>query len=187
MADRRPSAPGCAPYDVIVEVDGRQVMTNEELIRDISARQPGTIVRLNILRDSRRQSLTVKLAERPTRGEEAAPADGVGNRPRPKESVPAGEQTLGLGVRELDRNFVGRLEIPQDVQGVVISRVDPTGPGFQALLRRGFVIMEINRRPVRSVAEFEQQASTARPGEVLTLYVYDPSVAQRSLVTVTVE
>ena len=178
---------GLRPYDVIVEVDGRQVLTNEELIRDISARQPGTIVRLNVLRDSRRQSLTVKLAERPTRGEEATPADAVGNRPRPRESVPMGEQTLGLAVRELDRNFVGRLEIPQDVQGVVISRVDPTGPGFQALLRRGFVIMEINRRPIRSVADFEQQVGTARPGEVLTLYVYDPTVAQRSLVTITVE
>ncbi len=178
---------GLRPYDVIVEVDGRQVLTNEELIRDISARQPGTAVRLNILRDRSRQNLTVKLAERPTRSEEAPPADAVGNRPRPRESVPVGEQTLGLAVRELDRNFVGRLEIPQDVQGVVISRVDPTGPGFQALLRRGFVIMEINRRAIRSVAEFEQQVSAARPGEVLTLYVYDPTVAQRSLVTVTVE
>jgi serine protease Do len=94
---------------------------------------------------------------------------------------------LGLSVRELDRNFVGRLEIPRDVQGVVISRVDPTGPGFQALLRRGFVIMEVNRRAIRSVADFGQQVSSARPGEVLTLYIYDPTVAQRSLVTVTVE
>jgi hypothetical protein len=47
--------------------------------------------------------------------------------------------------------------------------------------------MEINRRAIRSVAEFEQQVGAARPGEVLTLYVYDPAVGQRTLVTVTVE
>ena len=178
---------GLRPYDVIAEVDGRQVLSNEELIRDISAREPGTVVRLNVLRDGRRQSLTVKLAERPTRSDETTPSDAVGNRPRPRDQEPAADQKLGLVVRELDRSFIGRLEIPQDIQGVVISRVDPTGPGFQALLRRGFVIMEINRRAVRSVADFEREAGAARPGEVLTLYVYDPSVAQRSLVTVTVE
>jgi serine protease Do len=177
---------GLRAYDVIVEVDGQRVITNEELIRDISARQPGTVVRLGVMRDGNRQNLTVKLGERPARSEDAD-SDAVGNRPRPPQMDPPVDPALGIVVRELDRTFVGRLEIPQSVQGVVISRVDPTGPGFQAVLRRGFVIMEINRRPVRSVAEYERQVAGARRGDVLTFYVYDPTIAQRSLVTVTVE
>ena len=177
---------GLRAYDVIVDVDGRDVMSNEELIRDISARQPGTVVRLAILREGHRQALTVKLAERPTR-DEADASETLGNRPRPREIDPPDERTLGLTVRELDRNFAGRAEIPAAVQGIVISRVDPTGAGFQALLRRGMVIMEINRRPVRSVSDYERYVEAARPGDVLALYVYDPTVAQRSLVTVTVE
>jgi serine protease Do len=178
---------GLRAYDVIVDVDGRSVLTNEELIRDISARQPGTVVRLGILRESRRQTVNVKLAERPTRGDEVAASDMLGGARRPPSPEPRDEQRLGLVVRELDRNFVGRLQIPTAIQGVVISRVDPTGPGFQALLRRGFVIMEINRRPVRSVSDYEKQVAAARPGDVLALYIYDPTVAQRSLVTVTVD
>ena len=177
---------GLRAYDVIVDVDGREVLSNEELIRDISARQPGTVVRLAILREGHRQALNVKLAERPTR-DEADASETLGNRPRPRDIDPPTERTLGLTVRELDRNFAGRAEIPQTVQGVVISRVDPTGAGFQALLRRGIVIMEINRRPVRSVSDYERFVEAARPGDVLALYVYDPTVAQRSLVTVTVE
>ena len=118
---------------------------------------------------------------------EAEAAESLGNRPRPRDIDPPAERTLGLTVRELDRNFVGRAEIPQTVQGVVISRVDPTGAGFQALLRRGIVIMEVNRRPVRSVGDYERLIGAAKPGDVLALYVYDPTVAQRSLVTVTVE
>ena len=177
---------GLRTYDVIMDVDGRRVLTNEELIRDISARQPGSIVRLGILRDGHRQSVAVKLAERPTRGDEPG-AGGVGNRPPVPGPEPGDEQRLGLVVRELDRKFIGRLEIPDGVQGVVISSVDPTGPGFQALLRRGFVIMEINRRPVRTVADYERHVRSARPGDVLTLYLYDPTVAQRTLVPVTVE
>ena len=178
---------GLRAYDVIVDVDGRSVLTNEELIRDISARQPGTMVRLGIMRDSRRQTVNVKLAERPTRGDEAAATDMLGGARRPPAPEPRDEQRLGVAVRELDRSVVGRLEIPAGIQGVVISRVDPTGPGFQALLRRGLIIMEINRRPVRSVADYERQVRAARPGDVLALYVYDPTFPQRLLVTVTVE
>jgi S1-C subfamily serine protease len=94
---------------------------------------------------------------------------------------------LGIAVRDLDRTFIGRLEIPANVQGVVISRVDPTGSGFQALLRRGYVIMEINRTPVRSVADYHKVVGAARAGDILAMYIYDPTLAQRSLVTVTVE
>ena len=178
---------GLRPYDVIVDVDGRRVLTNEELIRDISARQPGTVVRLGIVRDGHRQNVQVKLAERPTRDDEAR-ADGIGSRPAaPPRPEPPDEQRLGLVVRELDRNFIGRREIPAAVNGVVISRVDPTGPAFQALLRRGLIIMEINRRPIRTVSEYERLVGAARAGDVLALYVYDPTVGQRLLVTVTVE
>jgi S1-C subfamily serine protease len=56
---------GLRPYDVILAVDGRNVFTNDELIRDISGRQPGTIARLELLRDGRRQTSQVKLTERP--------------------------------------------------------------------------------------------------------------------------
>jgi serine protease Do len=176
---------GIKPYDVIVEVEGRQVFTNEELIRDISARQPGTVARLELVREGRRQPVSVKLAERPLRDADNDLTVFGNRRARPPEI--ADDIPLGVSVRDLDRNFVGRLDIPQDVQGVVVSRVDPTGAGFQALLRRGIVIMEVNRKPVRGVSDYQRIVAAARPGDVLTLYIYDPTIAQRSLVTVTVD
>jgi serine protease Do len=191
VQDVTPASPaeraGLRPYDIVIEVEGRQVLDNEELIRDISARTPGSIARLEILRDGRRQMLPVKLAERPARDRSAAGLEGFGGRPpRPRLPDPTAAP-LGLMVRELDRSFVGRLEIPDSVDGVVISRVDPTGSGFQALLRRGFVIMEINRQPIGSLAEYQKIVSAARPGDILAMYVYDPTLAERTLVTVTVE
>jgi serine protease Do len=177
---------GLRAYDIILEVDGRQVLSNEELIRDISARQPGSVARLEILRDARRMAVPVKLAERPPREREDT-LEGLAPRaPRTRPPEPV-DTPLGLSVRDLDRTFIGRLEIPASVNGVVISRVDPTGSGFQALLRRGFVVMEINKRPVHSVAEYQRVLSAARPGDILALYVYDPSLGERSIVTVTME
>ncbi len=89
-------------------------------------------------------------------------------------------------MRELDRAFVGRQEIPDSVSGVLVARVDPTGAAHQ-VLRRGFVIMEINRKPTPTVADYQRLVGAARRGDVLAIYYYDPALAQRALVTVVVD
>jgi serine protease Do len=190
VQDVTPQSPaeraGLRAYDVIVQVEGRPVLTNQELIRDISARQPGTIARLEIVREGRRQPLLVKLAERPLRGEDAdqsGDADRQGARPSARTDAPL---PLGVAVRELDRAFVGRQEIPESVQGVLVARVDPTGAAHQ-VLRRGFVIVEINRKPTPTVADYERLVGAARRGDVLAVYYYDPALAQRALVTIVVD
>jgi serine protease Do len=181
---------GLHAYDVIVDVEGRDVATNEELIRDIAARQPGTVAHLGVMRDARRMMLPVKLAERPQR-DEADGADLLDSRPKPRTPEPTSEQPLGLWVRDLDRDrdrgMIGRLEVPDSVHGVLVSRVDPTGPAYSASIRRGFVILEVNRKPVRSVAEYQKIIAATHAGDILALYYYDPTLAQRALVTVTVE
>ncbi len=177
---------GLHVYDVILDVEGHAVATNQELIRNISARQPGTVARLGVIRDARRFTLPVKLAERPARAD-GEKQDGLGGRARPRVPVQKPELPLGLAVRELDRAFAGRLAIPPTIDGVIVARVDPTGTAFSAAVRRGFVIMEINRTPIRSVADYQRILASARPGDVLALYCFDPALAQRALVTVTVE
>jgi len=174
---------GLRPYDVILTVDGREVWTNEELIRDISGRQPGTTARLDVLRDGHRESMTVKLTERPVAESSEEP------RPSSRRSQPASaaDSPLGLVVRELDPGFMHRLEIPSSVHGVVVFRVDPAGPAFVPSMRRGFVIMEINRQPVRSVGDFDRIVGSTRTGDALAFYGYDPSVGKRAIVMATVD
>src|SRR5829696_1480030 len=175
---------GLKAYDIILAVDGREVLSNEELIRDISGRLPGTAARFEILRDGRRQTSHIKLTERPRDLAAAAPP-GPPVR-RPPASI-AGDAPLGLTVRDLDAAFARRMELPASVAGVVVTRVDPAGASFVPAMRRGFVIMEINRQPVRSVADYDRLVAAARTGDVLAFYGYDPSVGQRGFVLATVD
>jgi S1-C subfamily serine protease len=94
---------------------------------------------------------------------------------------------LGLAVRDLGRDDAARLELPEDVRGVLIARVDPLGPAFDADLERGQVILEVNRRPVDSARAFERLVAAARPGDVLALYLYLPDEDQRALRTVRID
>ena len=175
---------GLRVYDVVVEVDGENIASNEDLIRYISAKPPGSVVRVQVARDGRQIMLPVRLVERPrgtSRDEDALP----GTRERP--TAPPSEPPLGLGVRDMDRSSLGRLEVPDSIKGVLVTKVTPTGAAFSAQLRKNFIITEINRRPVESVADYTRIVGSARPGDVLAIYYYDPTIAQRGLVTVTID
>ena len=171
VQDVTPGSPGARAgvrvYDVIVAVDGRAVAADDELIQLIASRKPGTIATLQIVRDGRSLTIPVKLAARPLREQaEREPVEGA--RPAPRIQGAA----LGLWVRDLDAELAARL--PAGKRGVVVSRVDPDGPAFDADIQRGHIVLEINRRPVRSVEEYRRLLADAQPGDVLTLYVYRP-------------
>ena len=179
---------GIRVYDVIVDVEGRDIASNDDLIRDISARQPGSIARVQLVRDGRRLTLPIRLTERPreadTADDRTEPLPGGRGAPRPAQSL---EPPLGISVRELDRSMVGRLQVPANIEGVLVARVDPTGAAFSAQVRRGFIILEINRQTVRTVGDYQRIVNAARPGDVLAMLYFDPTVGQRAVLTVTVE
>jgi serine protease Do len=174
---------GLRTYDLITGIEGKRVATNDEIIREVARRTPGTVARLTIVRDGREQTLTVRLGERPSRQAGRSP-DGVNPSVQPSSDAP---MPLGLGVRDLDRAAARRLHLPDDVNGVVVVRVDPLSAAYDAGLQRDYVVMEINRRPVTSVDAYNRIARAAQRGDVLAIYVYMPGADQRAIRTVRVE
>jgi S1-C subfamily serine protease len=90
-------------------------------------------------------------------------------------------------VRDIDRTTADRLELPKQMRGVLIARVEAMSTSFDAGIERGTVLLEINRERVESVADYRRIARAARAGDVLTLYVYAPDLEQRQLKTIRVE
>ena len=186
VQDVTPGSPGARAglrtYDLIVAVDGKAVSGNDQLIQLIAARQPGTVATLQVVRDNRPLNVAVKLTERPPR-ERTTTNDDY---PAPQPSSQRGP-SLGLSVRELDRDFAARFKLPAGMQGVIISRVEPMSPAFDAEVERGHVLLEINRHAVRSVDDFRRLTANAKGGDVLALYVYKPESDSRALHTVKIE
>lgn len=174
---------GIRPYDVIESVDAQKVKLDDDLIRSVSARSPGSVVRLRILRDGRLQTVAVKLAERPARpaSDDAVPSSQQDRAPRARP-VP-----IGLSVKDLDKESMSRLGIPRKVSGVLITQVELLSPAYDGEIDRGSVIMEINRARVASVEDYQRITGAARPGDPLTFYLYIPSVGRHELHTIQVE
>jgi serine protease Do len=174
---------GLRPYDVITSLDDRTIDNDDQLIREISARAPGSAARLHLVRDGHEQTLTVKLAERPMREAQDARTDPPpAERGRNDQEMP-----LGLTVRDLDRQTFDRLDLPKQLKGVLIARVEPLSSSFDGGVERGTVLLEINRQRIESVADYRRIARAVHAGDILTLYVYVPDLDQRQLTTIRVE
>ena len=92
-----------------------------------------------------------------------------------------------MTVRDLDRQTLERLELPKQTRGVLIARVEPMSSSFDNGIERGTVLLEINRQRVQTVADYRRIARAARPGDILTLWIYAPDQVQRQLKTIRVE
>jgi serine protease Do len=180
-ASRPGERAGLRAYDVITGVDGQPVEADEDLIRYISGRLPGTVAELDVWRDGTRRKVAIKLAERPLL---ETVRDRSGAQPGVRAVTASEYGPFGIAVRDLDDAMAVRNRIPQDMQGVIVYYVDPAGPGRLARLRSGQVILEINRHPIRSAAEFRAAVVALRPGEAAAVLLYDPLVDSRVIAAV---
>jgi serine protease Do len=173
---------GLKPYDVILSLDGKDVVSDDDLVRTIAARAPGTPVDLQVWRDGRQFGAAVKLAERPSRSDGTAASAAATTPVRNPDDV-----LLGLTVRDLDANAFNRYTLPAATRGVLITRVEPLSAAFESGIQRGDVLLELNRKPVTSVAEYRRAAGAAHVGDVLTVFLYAPDARERQLKTLKVD
>ena len=187
VQDVTPGSPadriGLRPYDVILAFDGHDVVSDDDLIRAIAARAPGTAADFQILRDGHQFGTSVKLAERPSRSSAAGPVVASAGTPThgPDDIL------LGLTVRDLDASAFNRYALPAATRGVLITRVEPLSAAFESGIQRGDVLLELNRKVVTSATDYRRAASAARAGEILSLFLYAPEAGQRQLKTLRVD
>jgi serine protease Do len=77
------------------------------------------------------------------------------------------EALAGVGVADLDQSTRSELNVPANVQGAVVTEVSPDSAAYEAGLRNGDVITEINRQPVRNAQD--AIAETNKPAGDQTL------------------
>ncbi|MGH7830001.1 MAG: PDZ domain-containing protein, partial [Candidatus Binatia bacterium] len=77
---------------------------------------------------------------------------------------------LGLAVQNLTPEIAESLGLDRTT-GVVITSVQPQSVASEAGLRRGDVILEVNRRSIGSIAEFRKTLDAAKPGTNLLFLI----------------
>ncbi len=72
-----------------------------------------------------------------------------------------------MAVGDIDAATKQQLKLPANVKGAVITQVDPNSAAFEAGLREGDVILEINRKPVKSAEDAVQLTENVKDKRTL--------------------
>lgn len=142
---------GLRPGDVILSVDGRAIERSGDLPTIIGRTRPGTDAKLEIWRDRKARTVSVRVDELEDPREQRTAL-------RPRSDGAQGQQApqLGLAVRPLEEEEKQRIETEGNL---VITQV--SGPAAAADLRRGDIVLGVNGRPVKTVEELREAASKA--------------------------
>jgi serine protease Do len=143
---------GLKSGDIITEYDGRKVERASDLPRAVAGTPVGRDVRLSVVRDGKTLVLTARIealdAKEPRRAE-------GGERVRP---------TLGLSVQPLTPALARQLGV-KATQGVVVQRVEDGSPAADAGFERGDVIVEVDKKPIKTVGELRESVDKRANGK----------------------
>ena len=174
-AGREPASDaGLRVGDVITAVDGPTLTDSRQLVSLVSNKRPGDAVRLTYNRDGDERTASVTLGTRPTDEQMAGAAPRRTPRPTP-DAEPATQSALGLTVQDVTPAVARRLGFEAGTEGVAVTNVERTSEAYRdAQIRPGVVITEVNRRPVRTVAELQQAIAAVDAGDTFLVRVLDP-------------
>jgi serine protease Do len=144
--------------DIIVSLGGKKVDDAFHLRNQVASTAPGTTLEIGIIRDGKRLSVQVTVSELASDVAPVAAAEGTNN------------VLKGIAIIDLTSDIKKQLRLKKDVKGVVVTGVDEESRAL-GLLKRGDVIMEINRKPVKNVADFRKQSTTIQKNENVMLLV----------------
>jgi len=147
---------GLKRYDVIVEFEGQPVEKGTEFLNRVSKLEPGTKVQIVVLRDDKREKVTVTLGTRP-------PVEEIGSKPSDTT------EELGLTVQTLTDDLARRLGY-EGQTGVLVTRVESGSEAARKGISPGMLILEVNREPVKNAREFyDAVEKSTKKGAVLLL------------------
>lgn len=144
MKDSPAAKAGLENGDIIIQCNDKPVKNVNKFRNDIAMMNPGTAIKLHILRNNKPMTLTATLGTQ-SEGEEIS-----------TETI----QKIGLQIENLTSETAAKLGIPSDLEGVIITKVKPGSPAALAGIRPSFIITGVafsqnTQKRVRNTADLE--------------------------------
>ena len=162
IAAVQPASPaekaGLRERDIVTALNGRAIQGAAELRARLALTPIGEEIELRVLRGGETRNVRVKIGA----VQKLSETDG--------QTVP---QLPGMRVVEIERGS----PLYQRVQGIIVSAVDDGSRAWQAGLRPGDVIYAVNRRRIRTLAEFYSALRSAERGYTVSLVRGDSNLS----------
>ena len=163
---------GVKRMDVIVGIDGKHIKNGTELVDAVASRREGNVVKLEIIRNGRKQTIPVTLGDRRNMDKDDDYDGGSSAPDRKKDSSDnmSLEKNYGFQVGALTTENRRMYQIPNDVSGVVITKVLPRSSASDKRLSSGMVIQGVGAKEIGTIDEFRSEVQKSS-GKTIVLSV----------------
>jgi serine protease Do len=148
---------------VIVEYDGHAIAKADDLPRLVAGTPVEQTATVKVLRDGKPLTVTAQIAQMPEPQKMA-------------EATSPARDRLGLAVQPLTPALAKQLGVP-DTSGLVVAGVKDGSPAAEAGIQPGDVIVQVNRKPTRTVAELRQALAAQKAGEPTLFQIHRKEVS----------
>jgi serine protease Do len=138
------SKAGIKEGDIIREYNGKRILDTKDLLNKVMHTPVGRNVEVKVWRDKKEISLNIKIAKRPKFVEETQAQEGITWR--------------GMTVNDITDDLKKKYGITE-AEGVVVTKVKEDTPSWEADIREGDIIHEINRIKIKNLNDFKNAIS----------------------------
>jgi serine protease Do len=149
---------GLASGDIIKSVDEKAVKSVNELVKEIQKKKVGQKVKLAVFRDGKPMTIEITTTSMPDKPELS----------KEKEA----EDKLGARIQELTPQLAARYQISGVKRGLVVIGVEDGSPADEIGFQEGDVILEINRKKMETIKDFEKAMRDASLGKGILFYLH---------------
>ncbi len=144
-------AGGIRAGDIVAQLDGEPVRDMADFRNTVAQAGPETTVKLEVWRQGRTETLSVKLG--------ALPGSDDGPKRGPSTASPAATQSLGVRLEQPDARLRRTLGLSSG--GAVITAIEPESIADEAGLRRGDVVIQVGGERASSAADAQRRLERA--------------------------
>lgn len=144
--------------DVIIEFNGEKVDEPFALRNTVAGIKPGEEVSIKIIRDEEVRTINVVIGELPV-DIKKIPSPVIKN------------ALKGVSVMNLTPEIYDKLSLPEKIRGVVVTNIVPGSPA-ETSLAPGDVILEVNRKGITSVEDYEARVSNIKSDKDILLLLF---------------
>ncbi|SDB55443.1 serine protease Do [Desulfonatronum thiosulfatophilum] len=153
---------GLRSGDVIVSVNGQDVVDSSSLLRVVAQQEPGKEVRVVAVRDGKERNFNVTLGTRDT--------ERLAQRERPSPHAEDQATALGITLRPISEREAQAMGMPRP-QGLLVTDVEANSQAARSDVRAGDIVIEANQKPVNNVDAFESILEEAAERGVIMLLI----------------
>jgi len=145
---------GIRQGDVIISVEGVKINSSRDLTMNIANLGVGSKVNIEVVRQGKNKTFTVKLGERPDSIEDSRFGEELD-----------GFDDLGFMFKSLDKDLAEQLGYPPSITGLVVTQIDPGSQAALSGVRAGDLLVEINHKRVAGISDYTGIMRTIKKGQ----------------------